>query len=337
MPIGRRTGERKPAWAAIPGPVKDQLERLVGARVDRATRAYGGYAPSATFRIVLADGRRVFFKGVYPTPHAGIVWGLDREERIYAECEPYMRPWAPEYFGGFRVGDWHAIVLEDLGRETMPPWTPEKATACARSYAAFHLGTYDKALPEWLSRSEHHQFAGFWPRLLESGDLRRTASLAGPRSEEAAAWLHDATPALERAAKRLLRMTPPFAFLHFDTRSDNIRLQRDLLRMFDWNHACVGPPEFDVAAFAQSIVAEGGPEPERFVADCEAVLPLRPSALEASIAGIAGYFADRAWREPIAGMPRLRSIQRRQLKATLAWAARFFDLPEPRWLSVVTD
>lgn len=337
MPIGRGTGERKPAWGAVPGPVKDRLERLVGARVERATRAYGGYAPSATFRIVLGDGRRVFFKGVYPPPHAGIVWSLDQEERIYAGCEPYMRPWAPEYLGGFRVGDWHAIVLEDLGRETMPPWTPEKATACARSYAEFHRGTYEKALPEWLSRSEHHPFAGFWSRLIESGDLRRTASVAGPRSEEAAAWLQHAAPVLARAAKRLLRVKAPFAFLHFDTRSDNIRLHGELLRIFDWNFASVGPPEFDAAAFAQSITGEGGPEPEQFVADYQAVLPLRPVALGASLAGIAGYFADRAWREPIAGMPRLRSVQRRQLTATLAWAARHFDLPDPRWLSAIAE
>ncbi len=37
------------------------------------------------------------------------------------------------------------------------------------------------------------------------------------------------------------------------------------------------------------------------------------------------------------GLPRLRSIQRRQLKATLAWAARRFGLPDPRWLSAVPD
>jgi hypothetical protein len=37
------------------------------------------------------------------------------------------------------------------------------------------------------------------------------------------------------------------------------------------------------------------------------------------------------------GLPRIRSIQRRQLKATLAWAARRFLLPEPRWLRTVAD
>jgi hypothetical protein len=60
-------------------------------------------------------------------------------------------------------------------------------------------------------------------------------------------------------------------------------------------------------------------------------------ALDAAIAGIAGYFADRAWRAAVPGLPRIRSVQRRQLKATLAWAARHFGLPEPAWLAAVAD
>ena len=95
--------------------------------------------------------------------------------------------------------------------------------------------------------------------------------------------------------------------------------------------------EFDVSAFCQTIAAEGGPSPERVLAWYEDVLPLRADAVDASLAGIAGYFADRAWRPPMPGLPRIRSIQRRQLKASLAWAARRLDLPEPRWLAAVGD
>ena len=60
----------------------------------------------------------------------------------------------------------------------------------------------------------------------------------------------------------------PHVLLHLDTRSDNLRLQAGgRLRLFDWPYACLGPPEFDVAA-------------------------------------IAGDFAANAWREPIPGLPR---------------------------------
>jgi hypothetical protein len=123
--------------------------------------------------------------------------------------------------------------------------------------------------------------------------------------------------------------------LHFDTRSDNTRLHGDLLRIFDWPFASAGPAEFDVTAYAQGVTADGGPDPERVLAWYEEVLLLRADAIDASLAGISGYFADRSWKPEVPGLPRVRSFQRRQLRVCLAWAARRFDLPEPRWLDAV--
>jgi hypothetical protein len=321
----------------VPSAVKDELAKLMRSRVARADRSYGGYTPSATYRVKLRNGRRVFLKGTYPLPAGSLVeWKLEPEEHVYQECEPFMRPWAPRYYGGVRAEGWYFVVLEDLGPDTMPPWTAAKTVACARSYARFHRGTHGKPLPGWLPRTEHHEFAGFWDKLA-SGDLARTASLARRRTAEAEEWLDVALPVLREQSALLLRLRPPFVFMHFDTRSDNVRLQGRLLRIFDWNFAAVGPHEFEVAAFAQAVAMEGGPPPERFVAEYERILPLRSVALDASIAAIAGYFADRAWRPAQAGLPRVRQVQRRQLKATLGWAARRFDLPTPHWLTAVPD
>ena len=334
-----RTGaEAKPPWSAVPRAIKDEVAKLLDSPVARAERVYGGYTPSAPFRMRLADGRRVFMKGTYPLEKdSHVLWKLQEEEHIYQELSPYLRPWAPRYYGGAKAEGWHVVLLEDLGPQTMPPWSAQKTIACARSYAAFHAKTYGKPLPRWLSRIEHQDFAPFWDRLASSGELRGTASLAKRRAEEAEEWLDVALPVLRERSAMLLKLRPPFAILHFDTRSDNIRLQGKVLRLFDWNFACAGPNEMDVVAFAQTITAEGGPEPERFVAEYDLLLPLRTTALEASIAGAAGYFADRAWRPPSIGLPRLRSWQRRQLKVMLAWSARQFDLPEPRWLAAVAD
>lgn len=315
--------------------MKDELAKLLRSPVARADRAYGGYAPSATYRVRLRNGRRLFLKGTYPLPPGSEVkWMLDAEEHVYQECASLIRPWAPRYFGSVRAEGWHVVVLEDVGPDTMPPWTPAKTRASARSYAEFHRSTLGRPLPDWLSRTEHHGFAGFWDRLA-AGDLGRTASLAGRRADEAEEWLDVALPVLREQSALLRTLRPPFALMHVDTRSDNIRLQGRRLRMFDWNFAAVGPHEFEVAAFAQAVAMEGGPAPELVAAEYERVLPLRSVALDASIAGIAGYFADRAWRPPQSGLPRIRDVQRRQLKATVAWAARRFDLPEPRWLDAV--
>ena len=128
-----------------------------------------------------------------------------------------------------------------------------------------------------------------------------------------------------------------FCLLHFDTRSDNVRLDGDLLRMFDWPWAAVGPPEFDFGAFAQSVASEGGPVPEVLTAWYAAVLPIDDEVLTACLAGISGYFADRGSQPHVPELPRLRSVQRRQLKASLPWAARRLGLEPPAWLESVAE
>ncbi|MFN2521165.1 MAG: phosphotransferase [Candidatus Limnocylindria bacterium] len=316
--------------------MRAETERLVGSRVTRALRVYGGYGPSATFRLTLADGRRAFFKSSYPT-HESVKWAMPREAKVYRQLGERIAPWGPRFFGAFEIERWYVLVLEDLGPGGSPRWTPASARRAARAYAAFHASTVGDRLPRWLSRTQHHEFGAYWGRLAGRGEVAGTAGLARRRRGEAEEWLDVALPVLRAHESKLRTLRPPFALLHFDTRSDNVRLQGEQLRIFDWPFASVGPHEFDLAAFAQSIAAEGGPLPERVAAHYAEVLPLRDRAMDASVAGIAGYFADRAWRPPVKGLPRLRSIQRRQLKATLGWAARRFALPEPRWLSAVAD
>jgi hypothetical protein len=313
------------------------VARILGSPVARAARVYGGYAPSATFRMVLANGRPAFFKGVNATSNDYMRGALPREERVYRELSRSINPWAPAFLGSFKRRDWHVLLLEDVGAQTMPPWSPAKARRSARSFAKFHASTYGRPLPRWLSRTEHYEFAGIWRSLSESGELAKTAALARRHSDEAREWLDVALPLLRENAERLERLRAPHSLLHLDTRSDNTRLQGEQLRMFDWNFACVGPHEIDAAGFAQATETEGGPSAERILGWYAEVLPLRDSHLDASVAGIAGYFADKAWRPPIPGVPRVRAFQRAQLKVSLAWAARRLALPEPAWLAAVAD
>jgi hypothetical protein len=330
--------EEKPRWSEVPRAVRAEAERRLGSRVVRATRAYGGYAASATFRLVLANGKRAFFKAGYPPPPgSAAIFPIDREEKRYKALGPIVGRAMPRFFGSFQMEKWHVLLMEDVGPPSVPPWTPSKARVASRSYARFHKGTQHAHLPRWLSRSQHAEFGAFWRRLENDDLLGATASLAGRDAADAREWLDVALPVLLAHERSLASARRPFVLLHFDTRSDNIRLIKGRLVMFDWPFASVGPAEFDVAAFAQAIAAEGGPSPERVLAWYENVFPLRARELDASIAGIAGYFAHRAPQPPLPGLPRLRSIQRRQLKATLAWAARRFALPEPRWLARVKD
>ena len=224
-----------------------------------------------------------------------------------------------------------------------PPWgtgaKAAKAERAAKSYAQFHQTTHGHSLPTWVSRERHLRFGAYWHQLgAGNGALDRVASLAGPEAGAARRWLEESLPALRQAAEPLMTVQEPFVLMHFDTRSDNIRLQGELLRIFDWPSAAVGPHELELAAFAQSIEAENGPRGQDVARWYTSVLELRPHLLDASIAGIAGYFAHHAPRPAVEELPRLRSIQRRQLKASLAWAARAVGLPEPTaWLFAIPD
>ena len=52
------------------------------------------------------------------------------------------------------------------------------------------------------------------------------------------------------------------ATLHFDVRSDNLCIQDGRAILVDWNHACVGNPLLETAAWLPSLRAEGGPAEE---------------------------------------------------------------------------
>jgi hypothetical protein len=332
--------EDKPTWSDVPQPVHDETERLLGARVVRATRRFGGYGPSATFHLKLDNGRTAFFKGVYPLPEGSAVrWALDEEERVYLHLREHITPWAPDYYGSLRVDGWHAMLIESLTGERIPPWTDSAAQRATRSYAQFHARTLGKPLPDWLSRTGHLEFTGFWQDIAgDPAKLDRLADLCPTPNlrRQATRWVMANAPALI-AAEAPLREASRASLLHFDTRSDNIRLKGDLLRMFDWPWARVGPPEFDFGAFAQSVASEGGPDPEVLTRWYSDVLPLDADVLTASVVGISGYFADRGSLPPLPGLPRLRTVQRRQLKVSLPWAARRVGIEPPNWLESVAE
>jgi hypothetical protein len=69
----------------VPDGVRRAAEEIVGAPIVRALRVWGGYAPSATFRLFLADGRRLVFKGINASSNDVMREGLGAEERVYGE------------------------------------------------------------------------------------------------------------------------------------------------------------------------------------------------------------------------------------------------------------
>lgn len=335
----RLGAEPKPPWRSVPAAVRRQVEELAGGRVRHAGRVWGGYAPSPTFRLILDSGARLFFKGTNPASNAFMRRALDDEERVYRHLESWIRPWAPVFLGSFRLTEWHVLLLEDLGPASVPPWTSAAVQQAMLGFADFHRHTLGQDLPAWVKRQGHHGFARKWAELsTEPSGLENLAGLAGDRAGEALAWLRAELPRVQAAAESLFDVAPPGALLHFDTRSDNLRLQPGgQLRLFDWPFVSVGPAEIDVATFVQSITCEGGPAPDDALEPYAQHMLIRDAVMDGAVAAVAGFFGYHAWREPIPFLPRLRSIQRRQLRASLSWCARRLRLSTPDWLTAVED
>ena len=106
---------------------------------------------------------------------------------------------------------------------------------------------------------------------------------------------------------------------HGDLRSDNMCITERGAVFVDWNFARLSNPTLDLGFWLPSLAYEGGPAPERILANAPDVA-----------AWVAGFFAARAGLPGVREMARVRLVQRQQLEMALPWAARALDLAPPR-------
>ncbi len=59
--MSRSGVEKKPPWRALPADLRRQVELTLDSPLKRAARIWGGYGPTPTFRLSLANGRRAFY------------------------------------------------------------------------------------------------------------------------------------------------------------------------------------------------------------------------------------------------------------------------------------
>lgn len=325
--------EPKPYWREVPQDVREAIAALLGSSVRRGVRVFGGYGPSATFRLFLEDGRTVFTKGAGVRANEHHWQVLPNEERAYREVEA-IRPFAPRYHGTVRREGWLLLLLEDLhGATRVPPWTQTLAESAVTQIAAWHARGLDD--PAELPPLELEAFTGNWQALQCPGpDREQFLSLFGALRGEAERWLDGSGQALSAHEAQLAGEDQPRGILHLDIRSDNLVFQGEKLVLFDWADICRGPLALDLAGFLPSLSAEGGPPAQAMTTRYREAMrtygiTFEDWAVGAAAASVAGYFASRAGRPGVAGLPRLRAVQRLQLGPALRWAAQLLRLPSP--------
>ena len=285
----------------------DELRNAVKGTIREVIRVERGYTVMGRW-IVRTEREAVFFK-VADTPESK-QWLRD-ERKFY---EAVRDTFTARHVG---YGESPALVflaLEDLsGAFWPPPWTRRRV----------------ELVLEALSKLAAYRDMKGFPRLEDSREgltcwKHVAADPAGFLSLGFATrgWLDRALPALceaEKAAK-----LDGTALLHCDVRSDNLCFDGDRAVLIDWNWACTGNARADIAFWAPSLHAEGGPRPEEV------------AGREPELAALAaGYFGWNAGQPPGERPPRVREIQRFQLTAALPWAARALGLPPPDGMGCV--
>lgn len=334
-----RTGiEFKLPWKQVPPAIRQQVTLALGAPVTRATRTWGGYAPTPTYRLVLKDGRHAFFKGTYQDSNEFMKSALLSEERVYRDLAPVLGQWMPQLYATFQLDDWHVMVLEDLGPQSVPPWTPKVTRAITHALATFHHSSLGSHPPAWLLPPEEELARESWRQAAqESLEFRHLATLAGEEAPQALEWLQQISPTIEHVMQQSALREGPYAILHGDLRSDNLRFHRGQLCLFDWPSITLGRPEWDMVAFAQAVTVEGGPSPEQVMTWYGEQFPVDADTVECALAWWLTFFAHRAWQPEVPGLPRLRRFQRQQLAVLICWATRHWSFPPPKWIKLLSE
>lgn len=325
--------EPKPYWRDVPIELRKQVEEKVECSIRTATRVFGGYGPTATFRIFLEDGRTLFAKGAGQGSLAENWRVLPIEEAVYREVSA-IAPISPRYYGSVSTQGWHLLLLEDLkDSKKVPPWTETLAFQAMRDLARFHVRGLSEA--DKVEGMTGRGVTENWLSIKKSSEERNYfLAMFHENREEAETWLDAAIDVLIPIEAELMRPDQPWGLIHKDIRSDNLRFREGSLVLFDWALACSGPLLFDIGFFLPSLEGEGGPPAERLLpiykkemADHGIVFP--EYAERAVAICSAGFFATRAGKPPIPQLPRLRYIQWLQLGPALRWMSSLLGLPQP--------
>jgi hypothetical protein len=276
--------------------LRERVADLVRKQPRGWRRVSGGYTPAERWVVSFDDGPSCFVKA--PTDD-GTAAALRRECVVYSQLQ---EAFVPRMLGWKDQGATPVLVLEDLSEAAWPPpWTEAQIGSVLETIDLIRRTSLN-GLP---SIRDNQACLDWWPLVKQQPDDFLALGLSS-RS-----WLENALPVLSAAS-----VAAPFDgndVVHFDVRSDNICFLGDRCILIDWNFACRGNGDVNIATWLPSLEAEGGPRPESIL----------PDGGEFA-AWMSGYWAWRAGQPPRPSG--VRDLQLEQLLSALPWAIRELGL-----------
>jgi len=302
----------RPTWAELPEQVRSLITGRLGASVVHAASQGAGFTPGFASRLACADGRRGFVKAA--SSAIQVIADCYRDEARISSALPPGLP-VPRLQWVADDGDWVVLCFDDIaGRTPQRPWQPAELSlvldTMAELSAALTPAPRDLVVPT-VQHALADDVTG-WRRLLADG-VDVTAVPGGGD------WVAHHVDELVQWEASALQLCAGDTLVHSDLRSDNVILSATG-RAFvcDWNWPCLAAPWLDLVLLLPSAHADGF--------DADALLAVHPAgrsappgAVNALLAGLAGYFAAASRQPELPTSPFLRRHQAAYGAATLGW------------------
>ena len=227
--------------------LKSRIADLTGREVAQLLPVQRGYTNACRRIIIFRDGSTAFAKCA--TDRRTSEW-LQSEISVYRQL-------SGDFMAAVLAWDEEEpplLILEDLsGNPWPPPWTASRVDMVLDSLAMIH--ECRASVPDYREIFTHRG----WHEVAAHPEAFLSMRIASE------SWLTTCLPTLLEAHDRV--EPDGKALVHLDVRSDNICFRAGRAVFIDWNNACSGNPELDIAFWLPGLYYEGGPPPQDILAD----------------------------------------------------------------------
>lgn len=298
------------SWTEVPEAVRAAVQDRLGAAVTRALNSSGGFTLGLASRVVLADGRRAFVKGL-PATHA--LAGTYRAEATVLAALPERAPAARLLH--VLDGEWVVLVLQDV--DGMQPSLRPGSADLAAALAA--LDTAARTLTPCPVPGVPGVLDDLGPL------LRGWTSLSAAPPADLHPWARRHLDSLAVTETGWQPWAAGDTLLHNDVRPDNLirRVGDGRTVVVDWAYPSRGAAWLDTAALVPQLVIAGHPpgDAERLVLGRPVLAGVPGWAVTGFAAALAGHWELSSRLPEPHGSSGLRTYQARAAAAARAWLA----------------
>ncbi|SEE29373.1 Phosphotransferase enzyme family protein [Streptomyces sp. 2131.1] len=299
---------RRLTWPQLPRGVREAIEQGLGAPVLAATSQNGGFTDGIAARVQLGDTTKAFVKALATDHELAPDY---RTEARTAAALPAEVPASRLRFS-LEADGWIVLVYDDVeGRHpdfARPGDLAAALTCVERMTSVLTPNPLPRAVPlttplgpllcGWLTLKEEKAPAGLDP--WSARNLDRLADLESHWAEA----------------------TEGNTLLHADLRHDNMLLTRDgTVLAVDWAWACVGAAWVELV-YLLPAVAAAGRDPERIAAAHPLTRRADPSAIDAFVCALAGFYTLSGSLPAPSWSPHIRTHEAWYGRLCRDWLAR---------------